>query len=148
MSTRRKGTGVVVHRQRSHSIGMAMLQARSRALLDSSQQRDISIAYRAAFSAMCNGRGTEQFWHTLAAALCISDILLDAGICSDSRQIVVDAQAALIVAGKSSRASGRWMLGTRSFIINAGLGILDEQMKQATTAQVSAALREIMAGVS
>lgn len=140
MSTRRKkGTG---------TTGLAMLQARSRTMLDDSQKTDIAIAFRSAYVGLTTGRGTEQLWHTLACALCIAEILADGGIDSVSTPVIYSAQEALCIAGKTSRATHTWFIRRDEFIINAGLSVLERQITEATTAQVSAALREVMAAVS
>jgi hypothetical protein len=138
MSTKRK-TG---------QSGIALLQSRSSAMLDEAQKRDISIAYRAALVAMTNDRGTEQLWHTLACALSIAGVMLELKLCSETKQIILDAQDALIKAGAVSRSTGKWAIGSGEMIIRAGLTALDRQMEVATVAQVSAAMKRVLTQVS
>lgn len=76
--------------------------------LDVTQQNDLGVALRVSLEALRIGRGTEQEFHTLAAAVNVSLILCERDVGAEHIGIVYAVQEALMEIKARHARTGKW----------------------------------------
>lgn len=115
-----------------------------RSPLADDQQIDLGNAYHMALQAILRGYGDEQTWSTLACALNIAMLLCEAGFNAGNIQKVIQGQQALVTCRNRAQKFNRYAFtGDEAKQVMSAVAIHDEQLANASTAQVKRAINTL-----
>lgn len=122
-----------------------MASIRRRTGLDSTQKRDLGIAYHLALMSMETGHGTEQSWSTLCCVVNLAHLLCYHGVYAEILPDIIAAQYALIACKERAEAKGRWLFtGPELTLLNEVMLAHDYQMTLAPVGLIERLLNEMM----
>lgn len=112
--------------------------------LDVTQQNDLGVALRVSLEALRTGRGTEQEFHTLAAAVNVSLVLCERNAGAEYMGHVKDAQDALLRLWDRGKKTGRWVLdGPGYAAISGAVELHEAQLAAVPRSAAAEAMREV-----